>query len=80
MESMWRFTSRVGEAMRDCRVVITELGFGDPLANHVPQTDSMSCIDDLWYTKRLSSHGDENVDELMMNGQVRNVFVDPRDF
>ncbi|KAH1147115.1 hypothetical protein GYH30_042329 [Glycine max] len=31
MESMWRFTSRVGEGMRDCRVVITELGFGDIL-------------------------------------------------
>ncbi|KAH1209047.1 putative N-acetyltransferase HLS1-like [Glycine max] len=54
--------------------------WGYPLANHVPQTDSMSCIDDLWYTKRLPSHGDENIDELMMKGQVRNVFVDPRDF
>ncbi|RDY09560.1 putative N-acetyltransferase HLS1-like protein, partial [Mucuna pruriens] len=80
MESMWRFTSRVGEGMRDCRVVITELGFGDPLANHVPQTSSMSCIDDLWYTKRLSSHGDENIDEQLMKGQMGNVFVDPRDF
>ncbi|TKY72499.1 N-acetyltransferase HLS [Spatholobus suberectus] len=80
MESIWRFTSRVGEGMRDCRVVIAELGFGDPLANHVPQTASMSCIDDLWYTKKLSSHCDENIDELLMKGQVGNVFVDPRDF
>ncbi|KAK7329560.1 hypothetical protein VNO77_23730 [Canavalia gladiata] len=79
MESIWRFTSRLGEDMKDCRMVITELGFSDPLANHVPQTASMSCIDDLWYTKRLSSHGDEN-DELLMKGQVGNVFVDPRDF
>ncbi|KAL2341673.1 hypothetical protein Fmac_009613 [Flemingia macrophylla] len=80
MESMWKFTSRVGEGMRDCRVVIAELGFGDPLANHVPQTATMSCIDDLWYTKKLSSHGDENFDELLMKGQMGNVFVDPRDF
>ncbi|XP_027931557.1 probable N-acetyltransferase HLS1-like [Vigna unguiculata] len=79
MESMWRFTSRVGEGMRDCKVFITELGFGDPLANHVPQTDSISCIDDLWYTKRLSTHVDENIDEILMR-QVGNVFVDPRDF
>ncbi|KAG2395395.1 N-acetyltransferase HLS1-like [Vigna angularis] len=79
MESMWRFTSRVGEGMKDCKVFITELGFGDPLANHVPQTDSISCIDDLWYTKRLSTHVDENTDEILMR-QVGNVFVDPRDF
>ncbi|XP_020202199.2 probable N-acetyltransferase HLS1-like [Cajanus cajan] len=78
IESMWRFTSRVGEGMRDCRVVIAELGFGDPLANHVPQTTSMSCIDDLWYTKKLSSHGDENVG--LIKEQMGNVFVDPRDF
>ncbi|XP_027339641.1 probable N-acetyltransferase HLS1-like [Abrus precatorius] len=76
MESIWRFTSRMGEGMKDCSVVITELGFGDPLASHVPQTTSMSCIDDLWYTKRLSSHGDE----MVMKGEVGNVFVDPRDF
>ncbi|CAJ1963186.1 unnamed protein product [Sphenostylis stenocarpa] len=79
LESMWKFTSRVGEGMRDCRVVITELGFGDPLADHVHQTDSISCIDDLWYIKRLSSHVDEKVDEMLMR-QVGNVFVDPRDF
>lgn len=79
MESIWRFTSRLGESMKDCRVVITELGFGDALANHVPQIASMSCIDDLWYTKKLSSHSDEK-DEVLMKGQVGNVFVDPRDF
>ncbi|TKY54236.1 N-acetyltransferase HLS [Spatholobus suberectus] len=80
MESIWRFTSRLGESLKDCRVVITELGFGDPLVNHVPQTASMSCIDDIWYTKRLSSHSDEKDDELLMKRQIGNVFVDPRDF
>ena len=80
MESVWRFTSRLGESMKDCRVVITELGLGDPLANHVPHTDSMSCIDDLWYTKRLSISHNDGKDELLMKGQVRNVFVDPREF
>nr|KYP57887.1 hypothetical protein KK1_004169 [Cajanus cajan] len=80
MESIWRFTSRLGESLRDCRVVITELGFGDPLVNHVPQTASMSCIDDIWFTKRLSSNSDEKDDELLMKRQIGNVFVDPRDF
>ncbi|KAL9325630.1 hypothetical protein ACSQ67_006275 [Phaseolus vulgaris] len=80
MESIWRFTSRMGESLKDCRVVITELGFGDPLVNHVPQTASMSCIDDIWYTKRISSHGDEKDDELLIKRQIGNVFVDPRDF
>ncbi|QCD80068.1 Acyl-CoA N-acyltransferase [Vigna unguiculata] len=80
MESIWRFTSRMGESLKDCRVVITELGFGDPLVNHVPQTASMSCIDDIWYTKRISSHNDEKDDELLIKRQIGNVFVDPRDF
>ncbi|RDX58093.1 putative N-acetyltransferase HLS1-like protein, partial [Mucuna pruriens] len=80
MESIWRFTSRLGESLKDCRVVITELGFGDPLENHVPQTASMSCIDDIWYTKRISSHSNEKDDELLMKRQIGNVFVDPRDF
>ncbi|KAE9594897.1 putative transcription regulator GNAT family [Lupinus albus] len=79
MESIWRFTSRLGESMKDCRVVITELGFGDPLTKYVPQTDSMSCMDDLWYTKRLSSQIGEKY-EFLVKGQVGNVFVDPRDF
>ncbi|RYR12742.1 hypothetical protein Ahy_B04g070126 isoform F [Arachis hypogaea] len=82
MEFIWRFTSRLGESMKDCRVVITELGLGDPLANYVPQTDSMSCIDDLWYTKRLSSIGHNNGkdEEMAMKRYVGNVFVDPREF
>ncbi|XP_054804689.1 probable N-acetyltransferase HLS1 isoform X2 [Prosopis cineraria] len=84
MECAWRFTSRLGESMKDCKVVITELGFGDPLAKLVPRTASMSCIDDLWYIKRLSGLSDEkdddDDDEVLLKGQVRNVFVDPRDF
>ncbi|KAL2338955.1 hypothetical protein Fmac_013401 [Flemingia macrophylla] len=79
MESIWRFTSRLGESLKDCRVVITELGFGDPLVNHVPQTSSMSCIDDIWFTKRLSN-GDEKDDQVLMKRQIGNVFIDPRDF
>jgi hypothetical protein len=86
MESIWSFTSKLGEKLKDCRVVITELGFGDPLANHVPQMESMSCIDDMWYTKRLAardSGDDDDDDELVlqvMKRQLGNVFVDPRDF
>lgn len=82
MESIWRFTSRLGEKLKECRVVITELGFGDPLVNYVPKIDSMSCIDDMWYTKRLGNNSDDENDELVevMKRQLGNVFVDPRDF
>ncbi|KAI4334970.1 hypothetical protein L6164_013662 [Bauhinia variegata] len=79
MESIWRFTSRLGETMKDCKVVITELGFSDPLAKHVPQESSMSCIDDLWYIKKFTGQSDEK-DEMLMKGPVGNVFVDPREF
>ncbi|CAI8610746.1 unnamed protein product [Vicia faba] len=79
MESVWRFTSSIGEKLKECRVVITELGFDDPLVNHVPQIDSMTCVDDMWYAKRLGNHGDDEVVEVMKK-QLGNVFVDPRDF
>ncbi|PNX86155.1 hypothetical protein L195_g042232 [Trifolium pratense] len=85
MESIWSFTSKLGEKLKDCRLVITELGFGDPLVNHVPQMESMSCIDDMWYTKRLARDSDDDVDDELVQQQVMkrqlgNVFVDPRDF
>ncbi|KAF7806830.1 putative N-acetyltransferase HLS1-like [Senna tora] len=74
MECIWRFTSRLGESMKGCKVIITELGLGDPLVSHVPKNSaSMSYIEDLWYIKRLSGHGD-------LKDEVGNVFVDPRDF
>ena len=80
MESIWRFASRIGETMKDCKVVITELGFSDPLAKHVPQNASMSRIDDVWYVKKLNGNGEGKEGELLVKGQVGNVFVDPRDF
>ncbi|CAL5198982.1 unnamed protein product [Lathyrus oleraceus] len=80
MESVWRFTSRIGEKLKECRVVITELGFGDPVINHVPRVDSMTCVDDMWYTKRLGNHSDDQVAVEEMKRQLGNVFVDPRDF
>lgn len=79
MESIWRFTSRLGENKKGCKVIISELGLGDPLLNLVPKNASMSCIDDLWYIKRLSGHSDQK-DELLMKREVGNVFVDPREF
>ncbi|KAI9070499.1 hypothetical protein K1719_036907 [Acacia pycnantha] len=53
MESICRFTSRLGENMKGWKVIMTELGFGDPLVNIVPHTDSMSCIEDLWYQENF---------------------------
>ncbi|XP_054820729.1 probable N-acetyltransferase HLS1 [Prosopis cineraria] len=79
MESICRFTSRLGESMKGCKVIMTELGLGDSLINFVPRNASLSCIDDLWCIKRLSGHSDQN-DELLMKGEIGNVFVDPREF
>lgn len=79
MESIWRFTSRLGENMKGCKVIISELGLGDPLVSLVPKNASMSFIEDLWYIKRLSNHTYQK-DELLMKGDLGNVFVDPRDF
>ncbi|KAK1591301.1 hypothetical protein Q3G72_005556 [Acer saccharum] len=88
MKSVLRFASRLAENVKHCKVIMTELGVSDPLIEHVPQEPSISCIQDLWYLKKMNSvaaadrdrHNDINDDELMMMRQIGNVFVDPRDF
>ncbi|KAJ7955230.1 Acyl-CoA N-acyltransferases superfamily protein [Quillaja saponaria] len=78
MESIWSFTSQLGESMKDCKVVITELGLTDPLTKHVPQNSSISRIDDIWYVKNIIGHIHGKDESL--KGPAGNVFVDPRDF
>ncbi|KAK0606644.1 hypothetical protein LWI29_002030 [Acer saccharum] len=88
MKSVLRFASRLAENVKHCKVIMTELGVSDPLIEHVPQEPSISCIQDLWYLKKMNNvaaadrdrHNDINDDELMMMRQIGNVFVDPRDF
>ncbi|KAJ4839554.1 hypothetical protein Tsubulata_042792, partial [Turnera subulata] len=79
MKSIWSFASRLAENVKDCKVIITELGASDPLMEHMPQESSMSCINDLWYLKKVNGITDER-DQQVIVGQVGNVFVDPRDF
>ncbi|XP_021291666.1 probable N-acetyltransferase HLS1 [Herrania umbratica] len=79
MKSAWSFASRLAENVKDCKVIITELGFSDPLIEHVPNESSMSRIDDLWYLKKVNGSIHEEND-LGMMGELGNVVVDPRDF
>ncbi|OMO58456.1 hypothetical protein COLO4_34621 [Corchorus olitorius] len=83
MKSAWNFASRLAENVKDCKVIITELGVSDPLIEHVPHEPSMSRIDDLWYLKKVnrsSSTMDEEINDLAVMGELGNVVVDPRDF
>lgn len=83
MKAVWSFASRLAENVKHCKVIMTELGVSDPLIQHVPKESSISCIDDLWYLKKVNClQADiDNKDELLkMMGQFGNVFVDPRDF
>ncbi|KAJ9181806.1 hypothetical protein P3X46_005860 [Hevea brasiliensis] len=77
MKSIWNFASRLAENVKDCKVIITELGVSDPLMEYVPHESSMSFIDDLWYLKKVNG-GEDNEQVVMEQGG--NVFVDPRDF
>ncbi|XP_015883184.2 probable N-acetyltransferase HLS1 [Ziziphus jujuba] len=79
MKSIWSFASRLGANVKDSKVIITELGVCDPLIKHVPNDSSMSYFNDLWFAKKLISHVDDR-DELLVKGQLGNVFVDPREF
>ncbi|XWS14196.1 hypothetical protein CRYUN_Cryun36dG0102600 [Craigia yunnanensis] len=79
MKSAWSFASRLAENVKDCKVIITELGISDPLIEHVPDESTKSRIGDLWYLKKVNgSINDE--DDLVMMGELGNVVVDPRDF
>ncbi|XVF66112.1 hypothetical protein PTKIN_Ptkin10aG0008300 [Pterospermum kingtungense] len=81
MKSAWSFASRLAENMKDCKVIITELGVSDPLMEHVvPHESSMSRIDDLWYLKKVNGSSTSDEDDLGMMGELGNVVVDPRDF
>lgn len=82
VKSLWSFALKMAENVKDCKAIMTELGFSDPLLQHVPKVVSSACIDDLWYIKKIdkfSSQADDS-DDLVVKGEVGNVFVDPRDF
>lgn len=80
MKSVLSFASRLAENVKHCKMIITELGVSDPLIQHVPRESSISCIQDLWYLKKVNCAADDNKEERMIMEQFGNVFVDPREF
>ncbi|KAJ6772207.1 ACYL-COA N-ACYLTRANSFERASES (NAT) SUPERFAMILY PROTEIN [Salix koriyanagi] len=80
MKSIWSFASRLAENVKDCRVIISELGVSDPLIEHVPRESSMSFINDLWYLKKVNGIADDSEESVVLGQVIGNVFVDPRDF
>ncbi|KAG5555273.1 hypothetical protein RHGRI_012717 [Rhododendron griersonianum] len=80
MESIWGFASRLAENAKECKAIMVELGVSDPLREFVPKSSTMSCVNDLWYLKRVNNHGYQDEDDLVAKGPMGNVFVDPRDF
>ncbi|RWR94304.1 putative N-acetyltransferase HLS1-like protein isoform X1 [Cinnamomum micranthum f. kanehirae] len=78
MKSLWWFACNLLRKVKDCKVIITELGMSDPLLGHIPQgTTSMSFIDDLWCLKKVN-RSDE--DEWAKMQPLAHLFVDPREF
>ncbi|XP_047317569.1 probable N-acetyltransferase HLS1 isoform X1 [Impatiens glandulifera] len=76
VESLWWFAMRVAANM-NCKAMVTELGFSDPMSEFVPRgISSLSYTNDVWYAKRVS----DQEDDLTMKGMFGNVAVDPRDF
>ncbi|XP_050372551.1 probable N-acetyltransferase HLS1 [Argentina anserina] len=80
MKSAWNFALGLGQNMKHCELIITEMGLCDPLLRHVPDNPNISRIHDLWYAKSLSSRNTDDEDDLLMKGPLGNVFVDPREF
>ncbi|XAR57001.1 Peptide alpha-N-acetyltransferase [Bertholletia excelsa] len=78
MEYVWGFASRVAQNMKDCKAIMFELGISDPLRELVAKRSTISCMNDLWYLKRVG--GGSDAGDLVGKGTLGNVFVDPRDF
>ncbi|KAL6193653.1 hypothetical protein ACLB2K_034737 [Fragaria x ananassa] len=79
MKPVWNFALGLGQSAKGSKI-ITEMGLCDPLLKHVPDNPSISRIHDIWYAKSLSSHHPDEQDDLLMEGHLGNVFVDPREF
>ncbi|XP_010259270.1 PREDICTED: probable N-acetyltransferase HLS1-like isoform X2 [Nelumbo nucifera] len=79
MKSLWCFASNMAGSMKDCKVIITELGNCDTLVGHVPRGASMSSINDVWYLKRVNDPSEED-DQWTTTQPSGHLFVDPRDF
>ncbi|CAL1397415.1 unnamed protein product [Linum trigynum] len=84
--SVWGFVMKLGENMRGCKAIITELAVSDPLLEFVPKESCSSCVDDVWYLKKVAEGsaagggGEEDQNESLSGERIGNVFVDPRDF
>ncbi|KAL1803693.1 hypothetical protein ACET3Z_032340 [Daucus carota] len=79
VKTLWSFALQIAENVKDCKAIVTELGFSDPIREHVPEEVSTACIDDSWYAKKINNISSED-DDLVLKGELGNVFVDPRDF
>ncbi|KAI3861751.1 hypothetical protein MKW92_045805 [Papaver armeniacum] len=72
--------------MEGCKLIITELGVDDPLREHLPQGPSMSFTNDIWYLKKVNgstsedASGGDEMESLLNEKPLTNLFVDPRDF
>ncbi|KAM7278554.1 hypothetical protein ACFE04_005688 [Oxalis oulophora] len=91
MRCMWSYASKltVEENIKDCKVIMTELGVEDSLLEFMPQDgrveeeSCMSCVEDVWYLKEIYRNVDGRNDDkkvMIMGQQVGDVFIDPRDF
>lgn len=82
VKSLWSFAVKMAGNVKDCKAIMTELGFSDPIRELVPRDSSLSCIDDIWYVKKVrnTSKDDDDGDLICAMCGVGNVFVDPRDF
>ncbi|KAF9591008.1 hypothetical protein IFM89_001218 [Coptis chinensis] len=80
MKSLWWFACNLTRKVKDCKVIITELGVSDPVKEYIPKGPSnSSCINDLWYFKKVNGPNDEN-GRWTMTQPITHLFVDPRDF
>ncbi|KAL5700855.1 hypothetical protein ACHQM5_026258 [Ranunculus cassubicifolius] len=76
--SLWWFAYNLAENVKGCKVVISELGVSDPVREHIPKGPSISCINDLWYLKKVTGASEDN--DGTFTQPLTNLFVDPRDF
>ncbi|XP_072954488.1 probable N-acetyltransferase HLS1-like [Typha angustifolia] len=77
LKSLWYFAFSSARDVKDCKAIVSEVNYSDPLFAHMPST---SCIKDLWFMKRVGGAAMRDDKDLhTMKPRMHN-FVDPRDF
>ncbi|XP_039144418.1 probable N-acetyltransferase HLS1 [Dioscorea cayenensis subsp. rotundata] len=81
VRSLCHYVHNLAIRCQDCKLVVTEIGGCDTLKHAIPHWNLLSCSEDLWCIKAMTSKKADNSSSFdwIMAQPPPNIFVDPRD-